>query len=58
MIELRNVSKFFDQTPAVEELTLSIPKGKFCASGRHFWLRKINHFANDQSSADPQQRRD
>jgi len=48
MIELRNVSKFFDQTPAVEELTLSIPRGKFCAlvgtsgCGKSTTLRMIN----------------
>ncbi len=48
MIELRDVSKFFDQTPAVEALTLSIPKGKFCAlvgtsgCGKSTTLRMIN----------------
>lgn len=48
MIELRDVSKFFDRTPAVEALTLSIPKGKFCAlvgtsgCGKSTTLRMIN----------------
>lgn len=48
MIELRDVSKLFDGVPAVEELTLSIPKGKFCAlvgtsgCGKSTTLRMIN----------------
>ncbi|NOG31101.1 ABC transporter ATP-binding protein [Halomonas sp. TBZ9] len=55
MIELCNVSKFFDQTPAVEELTLSIPKGKFCAlvgtsgCGKSTTLRMINRLLTHSS---------
>ena len=48
MIELRDVSKLFDGVPAVEALTLSIPKGRFCAlvgtsgCGKSTTLRMIN----------------
>ncbi|MGM0520692.1 MAG: ABC transporter ATP-binding protein [Pseudomonadota bacterium] len=48
MIELRNVCKYFDDTVAVDDVSLSVPKGKFCAlvgtsgCGKSTTLRMIN----------------
>lgn len=55
MIELTAVSKIFDQTPAVDALTLSIPKGNVCAlvgtsgCGKSTTLRMINRLLTHSS---------
>lgn len=55
MIELTAVSKIFDQTTAVDALTLSIPKGNVCAlvgtsgCGKSTTLRMINRLLTHSS---------
>ncbi|GAB2711423.1 ABC transporter ATP-binding protein [Halomonas garicola] len=55
MIELRNVSKRFGETPAVDDISLSVPRGKFCAlvgtsgCGKSTTLRMINRLTAHSS---------
>lgn len=57
MIEFEHVSKVFDGVKAVDDLTLSIPKGAFCAligssgSGKSTSLRMINRLIPHSSGA-------
>jgi osmoprotectant transport system ATP-binding protein len=57
MIEFEHVSKVFDGVKAVDDLTLSIPKGAFCAligssgSGKSTSLRMINRLIPHSSGS-------